>query len=171
MPRDIDISFRRAVESNFTDEVDLVFLTISHPLLFEPIRVVWDNVNYVYGGNTFIGFPFDINLLTDDEQPPKAKLTIQNVDAIIGDTIRGLNSPPRLKIELLSSRDFDLTVTPHTAFVTPSPTVVYMADKLFLTNVMVDALVITAEIVGWNYLQRVWPGVRARQDIFPGVFR
>ena len=160
--RNVTLSFRKAAESQFNDDVDLCFLTISHPQLITPIRVVWDAVDFIYGGNTYIGFPFDITLLSDDENPPKAVLAIQNVDQVIGETVR-------LRIDLLSSVDFDLTVKPRTEVGTA--TLIYRADKLFLTNVKLDVLQIQADIVGWNYLQRVWPGVRARQDIFPGLFR
>lgn len=170
MPRTLSVSFRRSAEANYADEVDLCFITISHPLLIDPIRCVWDSKDFVYGGNTYTGFPFDITLLSDDEQPPKATLTIQNVDPRIGDTIRQLSTAPRLKIELLSSKDFNLTADPRTANSSPEPEVVYSADRLFLTNVKIDVISVSAEIVGWDYLQRVWPGVRARQDIFPGLF-
>ena len=114
MTRNITSAFRELTESSFRDEVDLCFLTITHDDLAEPIRVVWDTKDFVYGGETFIGFPFDLEILSDDEKPPQAKLTIQNIDPRIGDSIRELSSPPRLKIELLSSADFDLTVDPRT---------------------------------------------------------
>lgn len=169
MPRNITASFRRSAEANFADEVDLVFLTISHSTLGTPIRVVWDTVDYIYGGNTFIGFPFDISILSDDEQPPTAQLQIQNVDPRIGDTIQGLLTPPRLKIELAQSSDFNLTVVPHTEI--GSATIIYSADKLYLINVSVDILTITGQIVGWDYQQRVWPAERATQANFPGLFR
>jgi Domain of unknown function (DUF1833) len=169
MPRNISLSFRRTLESSFADEVDLVFLTISHPTLIDPIRIVWDTKYFIKGGLTFIGFPFEITLLTDDEQAPQATLTIQNVTPRIGDAIRELQSPPRLKMELLCSADFNLTVDPRTEIGTA--TVIYSADKLFLTNVSVDILNITGTIVGWDYLQRTWPGQRAMQANFPGLFR
>lgn len=169
MPRQISASFRRSVESRAAGDVDLAFLTISHPRLIEPIRLVSDTKDFTRDGARFIGFPFDVQLLSDDDHPPKAQISFQNVDQSIGETVRGLRSPPRLKIELLSSADFDLGVTPRVPLGTP--TVEYTADKLFLTNVAVDALNVTAEIVGWNYLQRVWPGVRATQDLLPGLFR
>jgi hypothetical protein len=169
MTRNVTASFRLAAESSFRDEVDLVFLTISHSTLGTPIRVVWDTVDFVFGGNTFLGFPFDIELLSDDEQPPTARLQIQNVSPRIGDTIRALITPPSLKIELLSSTDFNLTVTPRTAI--GSPTVIYSADNLFLINVSVDIMMITGTIVGWDYQQRVWPAERATKANFPGLFR
>jgi len=172
MPRNISLSFRRSAESSFADEVDLCFLTLTHPNLLEPVRVVWDSKDFVYAGNTYTGFPFDITILSDDDAPPKAQLTIQNVDSRIGETVRSLLTPPRLKIELLSSADFDLTVDPRTEIdSSPGATAVYVADRLFLTNVKVDPMVVSGDIIGWDYLQRVWPGVRARQDLFPGLFR
>src|SRR5262245_10128404 len=169
MTRNITTSFRQHAEASFSDEVDLIFLTLSHPNLVEPIRVVWDTVDFLYDDHTWTGFPFDIQILTDDEQPPKAQLTIQNVDSRIGETVQSLLTPPRLKIELLNSADFNLTVEPRIEIGTP--TVHYVADRLFLTNVSVDPFFVTGQIQGWDYLQRTWPGVRAQQEIFPGLFR
>lgn len=170
MPRSISNSFRRSLESRYADDVDLCFVTISHDKLTIPIRAVWDVKDYVYGGETFTGFPFDIELLTDDDQPPKARLVIQNVDEVVGQTIRGLYTAPRLKIELLSSADFDLTVDPRVE--SASPVIAeYVADQLFLTNVEVTALTVTGDVEGWNYLQRTWPGQRATQDLLPALFR
>jgi hypothetical protein len=169
MPRTITSAFRTAAQSSFRDEVDLIFLTITHADLGLPIRVVWDTKDFVYGGNTFIGFPFDLELLSDDESPPTARLQIQNVNPQIGDSIRSLLTPPRIKIQLLSSLDFNLNVTPRTEIGTA--TVIYSADQLFLINVSVDAMVISGQIVGWDYVQRVWPAERATAANFPGLFR
>lgn len=168
MTRDIQQSFRISSESSFSDEVDLIFLRISHASI-STIRVVNDTNDYILGGNTYIGFPFDIEILSDDEGPPTARLSIQNVDPRIGDSIRSLMTPPTLAIRLISSTDFDLTVDPHTEIGTA--TLVYVADSLFLINVSVDIMTITAQIVGWDYQQRVWPHERATQDNFPGLFR
>lgn len=172
MTRNVTSVFRLSAEASFADEVDLCFLTISHPTLLEPIRINSDTKDFIYGGETFTGFPFDFELLTDDEQPPTARLAIQNVDPRIGDTIRSLSAAARLKIELLSSADFNTAVDPRTEIGgSPGTTVVYSADKLFLTNVTVDIMTISGTIQGWDYLQRVWPGQRATQASFPGLFR
>lgn len=166
--RSVPLSFRQAAESQYNDEVDLIFVTISHPLLLVPVRVVWDSKDFVYGGNTFTGFPFDLTLLSDDDNAPKAQLTFQNVDQSIGETIRNLGQAPRLKIEFLHSSDFDLTVTPRVPLGTPS--VVLTADKLYLSNVKVDVLTVTADINGWDFSQRVWPSQRATQDFLPALY-
>lgn len=169
MPRNINLSIRKELEAQFTPEANLIFLTITHPLMGSTIRVVNDTKNFIYGGNTFIGFPFDIQILSDDEKPPKAQLAIQNVDSQIGEAIRSLITPPRLKLELLSTLDFNIAVDPRTEIGTAA--VAYSFDKGFLTNVKVDFLTVSADIVGWDFMQRVWPAVRATQTLFPGLFR
>jgi Domain of unknown function (DUF1833) len=166
--RNIQQSFRVSAESSFADEVNLIFLRIVHPSI-TTIRVVNDTKDYILAGNTYTGFPFDIEILTDDETPPTARLAIQNVDPRIGDSIRTLLTPPQLSIELYSSADFNLNADPRTPFGTP--TLVYGADFLFLINVSVDVMTISAQIVGWDYLQRVWPSERATIANFPGLFR
>lgn len=167
--RQVSSSFRQSVESRFQGDANLLFVTLSHDLLSDPIRVVSDTKDYIRDGFTWTGFPFDIALLTDDDQPPRATLEIQNVDLRIGNTIRPLTSAPRLKIELLHSDDFDLTQTPRTQVRPPS--VEYVANHLYLANVKIDAITVRGEIVGWDFTQKTWPGVRATQDILPGLFR
>lgn len=168
MTRTVTQSFRISSESSFADEVDLIFLIISHPSI-TPIRLVNDTVDYIYGPDNYIGFPFEIEILSDDETPPTAKLAIQNVDPRIGDSVRTLMTPPTLTIGLFSSADFDLTQNPRTAFGTP--TLVYLASNLFLINVSVDIMTISGQIVGWDYQQRVWPAERGTAANFPGLFR
>ena len=113
MARTITSAWRTAAHSTIRDEVDLVFLTITHPSI-TTIRVVWDTVDFVKDGFTFSGFPFDLEILTDDETAPTANLVIQNISPTIGDGIRVLPYPPRVKIELCLSTDFNLTVNPRT---------------------------------------------------------
>jgi Domain of unknown function (DUF1833) len=169
MPRSYTTSFRKEAEAILSPEADLCFLTISHGQLSEPVRVVWDTKDYIYGGKTFIGFPFDIQIFSDDEGPPKAQLAIQNVDSRIGETIRILQTPPRLKLQVLSTLDFNIAVDPRTEIGTAN--VIYSFDKAFLINCKIDYLTVSADIVGYGYLQRVWPGKRATQTLFPGLFR
>ena len=169
MPRTISTSFRHQTQASFADDVDLIFATISHPDLSFPVRVVNDTIDYVYASLNWTGFPFEISILSDDESPPKAKISFQNVDQIIGQAVRDLISAPRLKLELLSSSDFNLDTRPRTPI--GSPFVQYVADKLYLSNVTVDVLTVSSDIVGWDYLQRTWPGIRATQGRLPGLFR
>lgn len=169
MPRIITQGYRDSVEAFATADSDRIFMTIYHPTLAEPIRVVNDNVKYSFQGYTWDWFPFKISLLSDDESPPQAKLTINNVSTKIGKTVRILRRAPRLRIELYGSFEFTDTGDPRTAIGTP--TAQYVADFLFLTGISVNQLQVSASIVGWDYTQKVYPGVRASQDRTPGLFR
>lgn len=182
MERTITQAYRDSVESRFSADVDLVFITISHKDLIEPIRLVNDTVDYYWTDgvalpmdyhtlNRWIGFPFEIKLLTDDDNTPEATLQVQNVDRRIGETIRGLRSPPTLKVELLASFDFDLTTEVDERFPLAIPTVEYRADALQLTDVQGDSTKVSGKIIGWNNTQRVWPGYRATADRTPGLYR
>jgi hypothetical protein len=50
MPRVISASLRRALESRYSGDANLVFVTISNPVLSEPIRIVNDTVDFSYDG-------------------------------------------------------------------------------------------------------------------------
>jgi hypothetical protein len=171
MARQISASLRKELEDQETGDAILVFITITHPDLDEAIRVVSDTVDYVWNSDTYIGFPFDIQLLTDNDSPPRASLTIQNVDRRIGNAIDSLTSPPRFRIDVMGASWFDQTVVPRVAIDSPEPEADYTADRLFLSDVTVTAFEVSATIVSWNYVQEVWPGIRATQSRLPGLYR
>ena len=171
MARVISASLRKELESPESAEAVLVFITISHPDFDDSIRVVSDSASYVWKGDTYIGFPFDIVLLSDDDKPPTASLTVQNVDRRIGMAIENITTPPRLRIDVLGASWFDQTVNPRVALDMPEPDADYTADMLFLNDVEVSAFEVKASIVSWNYVQEVWPGIRATQSRLPGLYR
>lgn len=167
--RRISSGFRREIERTESGEIALIFLAISHPELEEIIRVVSDPKDFVWGGETFQGFQFEIDLLTDNDRFPEARLTIQNVDQRIGEALRKVTAPARLRIDVLAGSQFDLTVSPRAEIGTAQPE--YTADALYLVDVEVDVMQITGRITSWNYSQELWPGIRATQDRCPGLFR
>ena len=168
--RSLSASFFRDLNKQESPEAALIFLTISHPNLASDIYVVSDSWNYVVGSNTFLGFPFDITLLTDTESPPSATLTLQNVDRKIGNAILELLEPPRLKIEVIAVSEFDETADPRTELSAPA-TVEYTADQLYLLDVDVNGSEVSARIVSWSYVQESWPGLRCTSDRTPALWR
>lgn len=167
--RAIPLSVRREFEKQESGQVPLIFLTITHPAIEEQIRVVSDVKDYVFGGLTYTGFPFDIVLPSDNEGPPSATLSIQNVDRVIGDTLRRVSDPARLSIVIVSSADFDLTAEPRTEISTAPE--IYRYDHGFLVDVDIDVMTVSGTIRGWDYRSELWPGLRATQDMCPGLFR
>lgn len=86
----------------------LVLLTLDHPELDQPIRVTSDAVATISNGLTFEPFPFEVTLPDDTEgRAPQAQLRIDNTSQEIIAALRGLTTPPTLKIEIVRSPDPD----------------------------------------------------------------
>ena len=102
MARTVTSAFRSAAFAQQTDQVFLVLLVINHSSLAAPIRVVNNYENVTHNGNTFVGFPFDLELPGDFEDAlPSVKLTICNVDRQIVYAIRTLTGPPTITIKVV----------------------------------------------------------------------
>lgn len=169
MTRAISPAYRASLQALATGDVDLIFLKIAHAALEEDIRVVADPVDFVFEGETYVGFPFDITLLSDADEVPRTKLSVQNVDRRIGDALQAISSPARLTLTLCCSADFDLTQRPRVPLGAVS--IEYQARGLYLTNVSLDALTVTGDVVGLDFGQRVWPYRRATKTALPGLYR
>ena len=92
-----DISEKAEISANKpeTEQIWLVLLTLTHPDLEGPLRLVRDNVDIRSGGNLFNAFAFDIELPTDEEgKVPRGKLRIDNVDKQIVDAVIAIGSNP-----------------------------------------------------------------------------
>lgn len=166
--RTISAGSRREIERQESAEAFPIFVTITHESIDEPICIVSDPKDFTLNGNTYKGFVFDLDIPNDNERPPEARLTFQNVDRRIGDAVRNLNSPPVVKIEVYPLSDFDTTVNPRVPVTTAVAE--YTADKLFLVDIEVDQLSISGRLVSWNYTQESFPMQRATQVRTPGLF-
>lgn len=169
MPRSISAELKAELLQPQTGTLVLLFATITHPSLALPIRVVNDVKDYVYGGETFAGFPFSLTLLTDGEGPPTGAITIQNVDRRVGGTVLALRSPPRLKLEVLSSTDFDMDADPRVPLGTP--VVEYEADWLYMRNIRADSTAIQAELSSLDPVSVPWPAIRSVKNRLPALYR
>jgi len=167
--RNVGVSLQRELQRQSSQEAVLAFVTISHEDITDPIRVVTDTKDFVYDGYTWTGFWFDIQILSDNERPPETRIRVANVDRKVGSALKAIVSPARFKIELLPLSDFDTTVEPRTLI--SSANVAYTADHLYLIDIESDDLEVTGRIVSWNYVQELWPGVRATQARCPGLYR
>ncbi len=133
---------------------------------------VSDVVDYIYGGVRFIGFPFELEILSDDERQPRGRVTVQNVDRAIGRALMSLSSSPRLKFEVISDSQFgEKSVSLNARPEIGSAAVEYVADYLALRNVTIDALTLSADIESYDYTSEPWPAIRSTQNRLPGLHR
>lgn len=159
----------RELERQDSQEALLVFLSFYSDRLYEPIRVVSDVENFILDGEEYQAFDFDINLMSDNDGPPRAKLTILNVDERIGEAVLASTTPIRMDMQIVAMSEFNLKNTPRTELNNPSPRV-YKAQHLRLAEVKGDLLKVTGTIVSWDYTQESWPAIKATQDRYPGLF-
>lgn len=101
MPRSLSALAVASQNAQETGEVWLVLLTITAEGM-QPLRVVNNNQDVVSGGNTFIAFPFEIELPSEEpDSPSGARLRIDNVDKRIVEAIRSISSPPSVTLQVV----------------------------------------------------------------------
>lgn len=167
--RTIGSGIRDDLEQESSPHSILAFLTVTHPSLVEPIRVVSDVIDYLWGGFTWTGVPFDFVQLSDDDGAATAEIRVQNVDRRIGAILRALPDRAALKLDILSSSDFDLSVEPRAEIGTAQP--VYSFSHVELVDVTANAVEISGRVFLRDPTQEPWPGVFATQSRLPGLFR
>ena len=169
MSRVIDADVKASLEAPESVDALLAFLTITHPALTDPIRVVSDVMDYVLSGATYLGLPFEFGVLTDGEGPPMTELRMQNVDQRIGRALLALNDRAKVTLEIRSSADFDLSQDPRTE--TPGGSALYRFADFDLIDVTATASDISGRVMLRDYSQEPWPGQRCTQTRMPGLFR
>ena len=146
----------QAVNASSTDVAFWFLLTIT-PNGQAPIRFVNNNVDVVSRGDTFLAYPFTLQLPTDDDQKvPTVTLTIDNVDRAIVESIRGQLQPPNVKIEVITSAYPDI--------------VERTIDFLSLRSVDYNSLTITGSLEARGILNQRFPKESYTASVFPGIF-
>ena len=192
--RTIASTFRANIEASNTSDFPVIFVTVSHPNLDTPLYFNSDIRNYLLNGITYIGAALEISLLSDDVNPPQAKVTIPNVDEEIGDVVLAMTTPPRIEMDVYAASDFDSgspanplsgnilmedgvsTILMEDGVSTfqlenPQPVLQYSAPYLFLQNVQCDAVSLSADIRSFDLSSEPWPSIRSTRDRLPGLFR
>lgn len=155
--REFSAALKRILNQPRLDDAYLILAELSHEALGgQPLRFANNTEDVISNGATYIGFPFDVTLPGDEEGPPRGKIAIQNVDRRIGITIRGLSSPPRLRLMVVLASD---------------PDTVWLDYKHFwFRNIRMDALHVEGDVDSWDFATEPWPNRRATADRFPGLF-
>jgi hypothetical protein len=163
------IAARAALENPEAPDALIAFLTITHPGLAEPIRVVSDVMDYVYGGETHTGIPFGFRLLSDDDGNPVTQLRLANADRRLSEAVRKFTGRPQVALALCSSADFDLSADPRVPLGTPA--VLYGFSHFSLAEVQVSGAEITGQVILQDFSVEPTRAERATQDRLPGLFR
>jgi len=157
MSRTLTLATRQAVNAAETEEVFLVLLTITVAGSAQPIRVVNDHANLVSRGQTFAGFPFEIELPGETEDSvPTVRLRIDAVDRSVIAAIRAASGDVDASIEVVRA------AAPDTVEAGPF--------RLRLTRCDYDALVIEGELASEDVLNEPFPAGQYIPADYPGLF-
>lgn len=158
----------------FTPEADsdlIVLLTIYDPTNTNTVlaricdgftqRISENSEEVVYGvisnGNTFTFLPMQITLPSEEEaQAPRCSLVINDVTRYLTPTIRTLQGPPRVKLELVLSK------TPDTVEVS--------FDYLFINNITYNRDSVNCDLSMTSYEREPFPVHSFNPPNFPGLF-
>ncbi len=135
----------------------VVLLTIEHADLASVIRVTNNGADIVSNSNTYLKFPFDIELPGDSETEPVARLRIANVDRMIGDAIDAITTPATVGIGLVLTSDPDVLQTEWAYYQ--------------LRNVTRTALEVTGDIVIRQFASEPYPNIMVREANFQNLSR
>lgn len=95
MARTISANARSQIQATETQDVILVVLDINHSSLANPIRVVNNNQNIVYNGNTYLASSFRFTPPAQEEgELRRATLSISNVDRSLITLVRSITTSP-----------------------------------------------------------------------------
>lgn len=151
------VALRAARSRTGGGQVFLDLMTITHPTLGTPIRLVNNTKDIVSRGNTFTRSAFNFTPPAQVEDgEPTASIEIENVSRIIEEVLAGLTSEPTFTGEVvLASSPDTVQLGP---FVLPLSSAELTQNSIRLTLGFANPL-----------LMRVFPNVRYNSGDFPGL--
>lgn len=127
-----------------TSEAWLLLMEIDHTDLAEPFYLVNNTDLIIHNGVDYLAYPFNVILSQDDgEHLPKVRLTIDNVDRALIETIRSISDSPSVNIKLVLSSQ-------------PNTIELEISD-LILREVEYDAFTITGTLYADDILNSRYP--------------
>ena len=155
--RSLSSAAKAAIYAQETGEEFIILLTIDHTDLSAPIRVAGARTDVVSRGDTYLAFPFQIDLPQErDDEPPRVNLVIDNVDRQIVTAVRTMSSAPTVTMEVILASAPD--------------TVEAGSFEFTLKRVRYDRLVVSGEVSYEDILDEQFPGGRFVPANFPALF-
>lgn len=158
MARPLSIAARRAIFASQTGEVFVGLLTLSHPLLHDPIRVCSDSSDTTSGGVVYLAFPFEMTMPAEREDGlPRVQLRVCNVDRRIVEAARSVYGEP-MQVEF-------------SVVLASSPDVLECGPFTFsLEDIGYDALTVEGSLAYEDFLNEAFPDGSMDPNQFPGLF-
>jgi len=151
-------NFRSSMLSQETSDGLITLLTIKHDSLPEPYRFCDNSEDIDSREETFLAFPFNLSLPDEkNDEIPQARLSIDNVDRLLVESIRSIQSEVEIVIEIVLLSD------PDTVEVGPF--------RFGLRNVRYNSTTIEGTLQYENLLDRKFPRFAFDPTITPTLFQ
>lgn len=179
MTRSLSTAARVGTQSQQDGEVYLWFATISADDLPTDIRVVSEGpgsisykngaiVNYQFQSLVYLGCPFKIEWISDDEQPSHGQVTVPDPDHRIGIEVLTLTASPRIRFDLVKLSDYGTSFgSSNERLPLGSPLIEVEADFFYLRNVSGDSMQVQADLTTYDVTTEPWPKTRATVSRLP----
>ncbi|WP_321991535.1 DUF1833 family protein [Marispirochaeta aestuarii] len=155
--RNVSAVTKKALLSSSTDKVFLAIVTIDHPDLDEPLRLVDNTVDIISGGQVYRAAGMKFTPPVEEEGSVKSSsVTFGDVDRSIVTAVRTASSAPFVSVSIIRSDNPD----------------VYEAGpwEFTLRVVSYKGATVQGELVPDNPLQRNASPTRYTNRTFPGLF-
>lgn len=154
----------------------LVFMTVYHPTLPEPLRFVSDMVDYERSGLLWKGIPFEWQWVSDDDKETRSEVSIPNVDRLIGEHLLSADERVRVDLELLTTAGFRSEDPVTGEVLNPRrengvAEVQIACRELSLEKVTISPLTVSGTIGRASVLREPFPPERATRNRCPGLFK
>jgi hypothetical protein len=145
------------------------FVTITHPSLpGGALRYVTDVVGYVWGGQEYTPIGgIDLPQADDVDNEPRIRVTVPNIEREVGQVLRTAGSRLKVSLSLLSTADFDLTVTPR-AEIDTGPSI-YTLSEFEVVEADFDDMMADLSLILRDYATEPY-GIYATPSLLPGIY-
>lgn len=130
-------------------------LTFFHPMI-ETFRIVKNDVSIVSRGDTFNRSWFELAVINNNDQQPRATLSVPNLPSRkLAFELRKLVGPLKVTIEVLSAANLDEPF--------------YVAAELMLKKIKINANTITGDLVRHDYGSESFGKIVVSRTKFPSI--
>lgn len=162
--RSLSNTMLEATTAQNTGLIVLALLTIEHPDLSAPLRIVNNLEDVVSGANTFTAMGFDLELPEDaDRGTPRARLRIDNTNQWLTPVIRALSGDFTVTIQLAIPSDLEADPPEF-------DTIEIEFLPMNLTEVRLNASAVEGTLSYENISNNRFPAGAFTPHDFPGMF-
>jgi hypothetical protein len=135
----------------------LTLVTLTHPDFAGPVRLVNNQEDIISNGQTFIAFPLEITLPTDDDAgvAREISITFANTSLELVDELRSVQTPVNVQLDLILASTPDIIEFSFQEFKlrTVSFDQMSVQAKLFMDDFL------NVELTSESYSPAIYPGL------------